>query len=119
MNKLADITDKLEPRTVKAVLACRDLLCSAYASLDPEIILYGSQVRGSADPESDIDLLILVNHPLSRDVKKAIYDDIYEIDLELDVIINPLIKTRRQWSQPVVKILPIYQNIQREGVRVA
>lgn len=119
MNNLTDITDILESQVVKAVLACRDLLCSAYSHLEPEIILYGSQARGSADPESDIDLLILVNGTLSKEDKRAISDAIYEIDLELDVVISPLIKTRQQWSQPIVKVLPIYQNIQKEGVRVA
>lgn len=119
MNNLQDITDRLGPQVIKAVLACRDLLCSKYSHLEPEIILYGSQARCAADPESDIDLLILVNKTLSKDEKTAISDDIYEINLELNVVISPLIKTRQQWNQPVVKVLPLYQNVQKEGVRVA
>lgn len=119
MNSLLDITNVLEPRVIKAILSCRDLLCSTYSHLEPEIVLYGSQARGTADPESDIDLLILVNQPVTRDIKRAIFDDIFEIDLECDVVVSPLIQSREQWNRPTVKILSIYQNVQKEGVKVA
>ncbi len=119
MKDISNIHHSLDSHVEQAVMTCKEMLCSRYSHLEPEIILYGSQVTGMADLESDIDLLILVNQPLTRDVKDSICDDIYEIDLELDVVISPLIKTRQQWNQPVVKILPLYQNIQKEGVRVA
>ncbi|MCE5185732.1 MAG: nucleotidyltransferase domain-containing protein [Planctomycetaceae bacterium] len=119
MNDLQNLIDTIEPRVLKAVLACRDMMQLRYSHLDPEIILYGSQAKGTAHLESDIDLLILTNQSVSAELKNAICGDLYEIELELDVVISPLIKSRQQWDRPVVKVLPLYRNIQREGVRVA
>jgi predicted nucleotidyltransferase len=51
MNSTANLNKILDKHTKKALLACRDAVCQHYP--DANIVLYGSQARGQAGPESD------------------------------------------------------------------
>ena len=53
-----------------------------------EIILYGSKARGDYGEESDIDLLFITNSILPREKRFEIYDEIYEIEVQHDVIVS-------------------------------
>ncbi len=79
-----------------------------------EAKLYGSEARGDARPDSDIDLLILVDKPtLSGEDEDAIFAPLYQIELQSGVIINPLIIPKSQWG---THISPFYINVENEGV---
>ncbi len=51
-----------------------------------KIILYGSKARGDYEEESDIDLLFISDSALPREKKSEIYDVVYEIEVDHDVI---------------------------------
>jgi hypothetical protein len=78
--------------------------------------LYGSEARGDARNNSDIDLLILVDKPsLSDEEEDSIFAPLYQIELQTGVIINPLIMPKQEWGQNVT---PFYINVENEGVRL-
>ena len=81
-----------------------------------QTILYGSEARGDARPDSDIDLLILLpEDKVTPEQEHAIVSKLFEIELQSGVIISSLIMPRRQWENPPV-ITPFYQNVKREGI---
>lgn len=79
-----------------------------------DIILFGSEARGESKPDSDIDILILVDES-SVTHKSEITDSIYDIELETGVLISPIIYTKSQWANRPFKT-PFYINVMNEGI---
>jgi predicted nucleotidyltransferase len=67
-----------------------------------ETYLYGSEARGEAHDDSDIDLLILVpdrlNYTQFRTLKNEIFDKIYDIEVDHIANISPLILQHKTWA---------------------
>jgi predicted nucleotidyltransferase len=81
-------------------------------------ILYGSEARGDAHPDSDIDVLILLDGD-RRDLKHEdqLAGELYEIELATGVLVSPMIMLRKQWENRPFKT-PFYVNVMNEGIRI-
>lgn len=81
-------------------------------------ILYGSEARGDARSDSDIDVLILLDGE-KRDLKQEdeLSGELYEIELATGVLISPMILLRKQWENRPFKT-PFYINVMNEGIRI-
>ena len=88
-----------------------------YGSFGIQLIsLYGSVARGETDYESDIDLLIVTEHPLKRQIRHQITDIVCEINLQYDTNLSSLVVDRNAWENGVFTILPLKEEILRDGV---
>lgn len=83
-----------------------------------EVILFGSKARGDDDDESDIDLLLVTSRPVSWQERKAINNSLYDIQLSCDVIISTLITTDKEWNRGVFSVMPIYDEVCRDGLKI-
>jgi predicted nucleotidyltransferase len=84
-------------------------------------ILYGSRARGDHDPDSDVDLLVLLEGERQRFVptKLAMTDLAYEILLETGLYISALPVWTDEWEHPEVWSNPdLLRNIAREGIHL-
>jgi predicted nucleotidyltransferase len=85
---------------------------------DSEIYLYGSRARGDAKKYSDWDLLVLLNLiNIPFELETGLMDDFYDIELETGEVISPLIYSKSEWNNQH-SITPLYENIQKEGIRI-
>ncbi len=83
-----------------------------------KVILFGSKARGDDDEESDIDLLLLTQRPISWEERKALIDTLFDIELAYDVVISPLISTSADWHEGTFSVMPIHDEIAREGILI-
>ena len=85
---------------------------------EAEVYLFGSRARGDSYPDSDWDLLILVNAPkVTNEIEDQFRDGLYEIELELGQIISAFIYPKDFWKNNLL-YSPLYKNVTREGVRL-
>ena len=81
-----------------------------------EAILFGSEARGDARPDSDIDLLILLDgDKLSLEREETVTLPLDELELKTGVCISPMVMLKKQWHNRPFKT-PFYVNIVNEGV---
>ena len=80
------------------------------------LILYGSAARGMREPDSDFDVLILVDAPLSREEEEAIDCAIYSLELDREVVLSTFTYTRDEWNDRFRSVTPFHRNVEKEGV---
>ncbi|MFQ5857520.1 MAG: nucleotidyltransferase domain-containing protein [Anaerolineae bacterium] len=77
--------------------------------------VFGSKIRGEAEPDSDIDLLIVV-HDYDWTLEKVMTRVAVETDLAHDVVLSDHIVNAERYAQMVTRNEPLYRSIEREGV---
>lgn len=83
---------------------------------DAEIILYGSRSRQEAGPESDWDLLVLVDGPVDDTRADAIRHRLYEIEWESGEVLCAVVRSQQEWNSSLYRAMPFHQNVERNGV---
>jgi predicted nucleotidyltransferase len=94
---------------VKAALA------EAFGQRLRGVVLYGSEARGQADPDSDIDLLVLLSHQDSYwdDVGRCI-EAVYPLVLENNG--RPIHAKPIPIDEYEAQEFGLYRNVRREGI---
>lgn len=81
--------------------------------------VYGSEARGDAKPDSDVDLLILLPDRLDQAAFKEerfkILDAIFDLEIDLFANFSPLVLTQSMWKS---RLTPFTVNVTREAIRL-
>ena len=81
-----------------------------------ETILFGSEARGEARSDSDIDLLILLDgDKMTLEREEAVTFPPYELELRTGVEISPIVMLKKAWANRPFKT-PFYVNVVNEGI---
>ena len=85
-----------------------------------QIILYGSCARGDFQADSDIDILLLLSVPKENlaSERKKIFAIADALDLEYEVVLAPVLQSYEVY-QTYLPVSAYYQNVQKEGVKIA
>ena len=91
-----------------------------YGNILDAVILYGSCARGDFEPDSDIDILILLNVSPDKicEERKKIRSLSDRLDLEYDVVLAPVVQSTQVYEK-YLSASVYYQNVKKEGVKVA
>lgn len=81
-----------------------------------KVKVFGSKVKGIADEESDLDILILLPCDMSEGIRRQIIYKVFDINLTYETNISPLIMSEDEWDRSLVSLLPIHAYIEEEGI---
>jgi uncharacterized protein len=82
-----------------------------------ELRLFGSDTRGEATSESDIDVLVVVQPDTERvQFEDRIIDIAFDVNLEFGVYISPRVMTPGILNDPVWRETPFIKNVARESI---
>lgn len=85
---------------------------------DPKAIayLFGSRVRGDFRPDSDWDLLILIDaNQVTNEIEDKFRDELFDIEIDSGQIISTFIYPKDYWNKTLI-FSPLYKNVKKEGI---
>lgn len=81
------------------------------------MVLFGSKARGDFDPESDLDVLVVLRDGDWR-LRDAVALAAFEPMIEYGVVLSPLIVDSADYAWWQEHNTPIYRNICAEGIEL-
>jgi len=80
-----------------------------------DIILFGSRARGDSSPDSDYDILALIDKE-TKEIEEKIFATSCEIGWRHNVIITVFVHNKAYFDKK--KYEPLFMNIRKEGVHI-
>jgi predicted nucleotidyltransferase len=83
-----------------------------------QAFLFGSRARGDHKPDSDWDIIILVNNQsVTNEIEDRFRDVLYNIELESGQVISTFIYPKSFWDK-TLKYSPLYIAVEKEGIKL-
>lgn len=79
------------------------------------LCVFGSRARGDHGPESDFDILVVVDGK-TPEIEHAIMSVFVDEEEGYDIMLTPVIKDRKSFDLEKAHNSPFYQNIEKEGI---
>ena len=112
MRTLSDV--ELRPADRAAIVAAAGMLKERFPVL--RVCLFGSKATGRDDAESDIDLFVLTSRSLSWRERDAVADALFDVEMELGVVIGALVASEEDWLRGPYQVLAIRDEVERDAV---
>ena len=82
-----------------------------------EIYLFGSRAKGEERPDSDYDLLIIVNQP-DKEFREKVYEIVLDVLLETGKLLSLKILSSEEFRKLSRLRTPFIENVLKEGIKI-
>jgi predicted nucleotidyltransferase len=83
-----------------------------------QLILFGSRARGDADPDSDMDVLVILDEPRTPEVRDAVSDCAWEAGFDAGVVVVPIVVALDHWKNGPERSSLLAMAVREEGVTI-
>ena len=80
-----------------------------------KVMLFGSRARGDSRPDSDWDVIILLDDNTQTNKWDAAIP-LYHLGWDIDEVINPIVYKQSDWEKR--SFTPFYKNVMRDGITI-
>ena len=112
---------RIEPEIAALLADLKGRLERRFGERFVALYLFGSRARGDAEPDSDVDVAVILDQAMPRpfDMTREILEDTYDLLLETGYYIQPWPLEKGSLDDPAGHHYPrISRAVRREGIRI-
>ncbi|HOZ45254.1 MAG TPA: nucleotidyltransferase domain-containing protein [Candidatus Hydrogenedentes bacterium] len=113
LNRDVSVVDNEDRKTL---LRLKRLLVERLRVYD--VILFGSRARGDAAPDSDMDVLVVVDEAILDESREIVLDCAWEAGFDAGIVVAPVVVSREAWENGPLRASLLAQAVREEGVSV-
>lgn len=83
-----------------------------------QVILFGSRARGDAEPDSDMDVLVVLDEEETRELRHIVSDCAWEAGFNDGVVVVPIVVSRKRWENGPERASLLAMAVREEGVPI-
>lgn len=110
--KTIEQTDVVSEKDKALLREVKDLIRTVVPTAN--VLLYGSVATGTQGQESDYDILVLTDEPLSKNEERRIERQVLDLELTHDVILSTIYHSKAEWDRRAD--LPFHSEVEKHGV---
>ncbi len=92
----------------------KDLLISQVSLY--RMILFGSRARGDAQPDSDMDVLVVVDGQCTPEIRYLVSECAWEAGFEHGIVISTVVYSREEWENGPERHSLLALAVNQEGI---
>jgi predicted nucleotidyltransferase len=101
----------------RAILETFKVRVSAKLPLS-RLVLFGSRARGDAQADSDMDVLVVLDAPVSAETQDIVSECAWEAGFDHGIVVSPIAVSRQEWEEGPERSSLLALTIQKEGIAV-
>ena len=82
------------------------------------MILFGSRARGDFTASSDVDIIIVVDGPVTGETEDKISECVWQVGFDHGLVIVPVVFSRSEWEDGPMQHSLLAQAVSNDGITI-
>jgi len=81
-----------------------------------QLILFGSRARGNAASDSDMDVLVIVDEPVTQQLRDRVSRCAWQAGFDEGIVVASVLYTHEEWENGPERFSPFAETVRSEGI---